>query len=122
MSDTPQLVYLRGGHISGHTVPLAPQVMEQWKRGQLQRVNEDGSDWQGDQFALPGEPGSRIDTSTPGDEDQGDEPTRPRGNASRIEWAGYAVALGACSEEEAEKLTRDELQALCTPPEEKPGQ
>lgn len=37
---------------------------------------------------------------------------RPAGNASREEWAAYAVASGQATEEEVAGLTRDELRGL----------
>jgi hypothetical protein len=123
MSDTQQqLVYLREGHVSGHTLPLHPNVMERWKAGLLRRVNADGSPWQGEEYVLPGElPAADPGAPAAAASSDGGEPPRPRGNASRIEWAGYAVALGACTEDDAGKLTREELIALTTPPEEKPA-
>jgi hypothetical protein len=119
MSNTQPMVYLLEGHVTGHTVPIHPNVLDRWKRGELTRVNEDGSTWPGDPFAMPGEPGSRIDTP-PEPDDDGPEPVKPRGNASRIEWAGYAVSLGAASEEDAGVMTRDELIELTTPAEDRP--
>src|SRR5215469_10935928 len=105
------LVYLRGGHVTSHSVPLSEHIMDQWKRGQLQRVTEDGQTWPGDPFDLSsGEPEA-------GDADGGDggaggtdgPPGRPKKNASQADWAAYAVALGAADEATAKGLTRDQL-------------
>lgn len=115
-----QLVWLREGHVSGHTLPLHPVVMERWRAGHLQRVNADGSAWEGDQYVLPGGPAAAPQPAPEATPADGELP-RPRGNASRADWAAYAVALGACTEAEAGQLTRDELTALTTPPEEKPA-
>lgn len=122
MGDTqqqPQLVYLREGHVTGHTVPLHPVVMERWRAGHLQRVNADGSTWEGDPFVLPGEPPAAGAPAAP--DGDGGEVARPKGNASRADWAAYAVGLGACTDDEASQLTRDELAALTTPPEDQPA-
>lgn len=112
----PEMIYLREGHVCGFTLPLPPNVMERWRAGHLQRVNEDGSTWQGDHFALPGAPTEALAGAA-----DGEGPVRPKRSASRIAWAAYAVELGACTEEQAEKLSRDDLIELTTPPEEKPG-
>jgi hypothetical protein len=122
MSDqkNPPMVYLRGGHVCGFTVPLPPAVVDRWKRGHLQRVTEDGRTWPGDPWVMPGdEPG-------PDAPDDGDGETggtgRPKGSAAKADWVAYAVSLGACTEDEAGKLTRDQLVELCTAPEDKPGE
>jgi hypothetical protein len=117
MTNTKPMIYLKEGHVTGHTLPLHPTVADRWKRGELVRVNEDGSDWEGDPYALPGGEPAVAETTASGTDDDGPEPVRPKGNASRIAWAGYAVALGACDEDEADTLTRDQLIALTTAPE-----
>jgi hypothetical protein len=116
---TQPAIYLREGHVIGFTLPLHPTVEERWRAGHLQRVRADGSAWEGDPFVLPGEPPAAADAEAdvPGDGGV----ARPKGNASRADWAAYAVALGACTEEQAAQLTRDELAALTTPPEDKPA-
>jgi hypothetical protein len=125
------MIYLQEGHVVGMTLPLSPDIEARWRAGHLTRVHADGSAWQdsdGDPFAvLSGEPASADDNGTPdttttsGSDEEGqddpDQPKRPRGNAPRPEWAAYAVALGVATEDEAAKLTRDELKKLVTPPE-----
>lgn len=116
----PPMVYLRGGHVCGFTVPLPPAVVERWKRGELQRVTEDGQTWPGDPWVMPGderEPEPQDDSTG----ESGDASGRPKGNAAKADWAAYAVSLGACTEDEAGKLTRDQLAGLCTAPEDKAG-
>jgi hypothetical protein len=115
MSNGKPVIWLREGHVCGFTLPLPVNVHERWKAGQLTRVNEDGSDFQGAHYVLPGD---AEPTSDGGGEGGG--PDRPKKNASRIEWAAYAVALGAATAEDADSLTRDELIELTTAPEDKP--
>lgn len=103
------LIYLKAhsGVVIGMTLPLHEAIEHQWKTGELERVSEDGSPWQENEN-LPGEP-------------SGDgEPARPRESAHKREWQAHAVALGACTEEEAQGMTRAQLIDLTTPPEEKP--
>lgn len=106
------LIHLRapGGAVIGFTGPLHETIAEQWARGELERVHADGSPWQDDE-GLPGEPGDDISESAP---------VRPRGNAHVSKWQAYAVAIGACTPDEAQGMTRAELIGLATPPEEKP--
>lgn len=45
------------------------------------------------------------------------QPERPALNASKQAWQDYAVALDACTEEEAAAMNREQLIKVCTPPE-----
>ncbi len=127
------VIYLREGHTVGMMLPLHPDVEARWRAGHLDRVHPDGSPWQdsdGDPFAvLSGEPApaaaSTIDHKPttiiePSAAKPADERGRPRGNASRADWAKFAVSLGMASEAEAALMTRDELRELTTPPELRP--
>lgn len=143
-ADQPEdVIWLKGGHVVRLTLPLHPDIEARWRKGGLVRVTEDGEPWQGYEFALPGaEPevpsppppgsgggdGHEHDGDGQGSGDGGQQqggdlniPGRPRGNASRVAWAAYAVELGAATEDEAATLTRDELIELTTPPEMRPG-
>lgn len=44
--------------------------------------------------------------------EQPDEPARPAGNATKEEWATYAVESGKATPDEVKGLTRDELRGL----------
>jgi len=114
----PPMVWLRGGHISGHTVPVNPNVMDRWRAGHLQRVTEDGRTWPGDPWLMPGDEAPAPAADVEGDGASG--PERPKKSATKFAWASYAVALGACTEDDVEKLTRDQLIELTTAPEDKP--
>lgn len=109
------VIWLKEGHVCGFTLPLPENVLERWKLGQLIRVNEDGSTFQGAHFVLPDDQQEAEAPAPAGSAG----PERPKKNAGRVQWAVYAVALGACSEDEADKLTREQLIELVTPPEEK---
>ena len=130
-----RMVYLKEGHVIGMMLPLHPDIEARWRAGFLTRVTAEGEPWQGDQYdVLPeppvsdnaadtttpttSEPATAPDTTTSNPADP--QPPRPRGNASRADWAAYAVQLGAATEAEAATLTRDELAELTTPPEMKP--
>jgi hypothetical protein len=120
MSGTNKpVIWLREGHVCGFTLPLSAVIEERWKAGHLIRVNEDGSTFQGPHFILPGAD-LEADDDEPGT-GGGNGPVRPKKNAGRVQWAAYAIALGACTEDEADDLNRDQLIALVIPPEEKPG-
>jgi hypothetical protein len=115
------VIWLKEGHVCGFTLPLPVNVMERWRAGHLIRVNEDGSTFQGPHYVLP-DGTAAAETEAPADDDAVstlNAPARPKKNASRIEWAAYAIALGACSGDAADGMSRDELIDLTTPPEEK---
>lgn len=131
------------GIIINYTLPLHPSIEGQWRLGELQRVDEDGASYAGDQYDVsdvlagdegdpegvgagsgegidPGSSGSGADGAPdPGDGTQvpAVEPPRPPASAPKQAWQDYAVALGAVSEEDAPGMTRDALVKLCTPPE-----
>lgn len=114
---TLSLVHLaaEGGAVIGFTLPLSEHVEKQWRAGELVRVREDGTPWDeawDDPDALDGEP------AEPGGDDG--VPARPRDAAHRRHWQAYAVALGACTEDEADGMTKAQLVELVTPPEETP--
>lgn len=113
-------IYLQGTHVVKMTLPLHPTIQKAWVAGKLTRVNEDGTPYQGDHYELPGKAG-RAAPPPPGDGDD-DALERPRPNASRATWAHYAVAIGACTEDEASQLPRDQLIILATAPEDQAAQ
>jgi hypothetical protein len=122
---SPGLVHLvaEGGAVIGFTLPLSEHVEKQWRAGELVRVHEDGSEWDEDQddpaaLAAVDEPASEEPAEPDGDADG--VPVRPRDSAHRRHWIAYAVALGACSQDEADGMTRAQLVELVTPPEERP--
>ncbi|MEV5710170.1 hypothetical protein [Actinoallomurus sp. NPDC052274] len=128
-------IWLRtpGDTVLLHTLPLSEFIERQWRDGTLVRVNEDGSAFEGDQYALlSGDGVGEAVTAAPGGEDpdgdQGgapdrgegdpDGPVRPSPNAAKPEWVAFAVGLGVCaSEEEANAMTKADLIAKTTPPE-----
>jgi hypothetical protein len=114
------VIWLMEGHVCGFTLPLPVNVMERWKSGHLIRVNEDGSTFQGPHYVLP-DGSAAAEVEAPADDAVSDlhVPVRPKKNASRVEWAAYAIALGATTGDAADGMSRDELIDLTTPPEEK---
>jgi hypothetical protein len=71
--------------------------------------------------ASPDEGDDGAGSDDNGGGDQQPELKRPRKNGARQAWADYAVALGACTAEEAAGLSREQLIDLCVPQEEKPS-
>jgi hypothetical protein len=119
------VIWLKEGHVCGFTLPLPPNVEKRWKAGELVRVNKDGSTYQGAHYELPDVP---LEPHEPPEDDDGPgtpapapapAPQRPKPTASKTAWALYAVLLGACSVDDADAMTRDQLIDLTTPPEEK---
>ena len=122
----PPLVHLVavGGAVIGFTLPLSEHVLKQWEAGELVRVHADGSAWDeaGDDpgvLAVPGGPAG-AGPADPGGDDPGDVPARPQDSAHRRHWQAYAVALGACTKDEVDGMTKAQLVELVTPPEELP--
>lgn len=119
----PDLVHLaaEGGAVIGFTLPLAEHVEKQWRAGELVRVHEDGSAWDEewddpDVLAAASDPAG-VEPAEPDGEPS--LPVRPRDSAHRRHWQAYAVAIGACSEGEADGMTKAALVELVTPPEER---
>lgn len=130
MTAAPELIYLKApnGQVIGMTLPLRASIDEQWQRGQLLRVNEDGSPF-GESAAvilpdgesgeeLTGKPGEDLKPpGSPASEQPANphEPKRPSSGAHRKTWAEYAVATGRVSDGQAEGLSRAELMQLAAP-------
>lgn len=113
-------ICLMATHVVKMSLPLHETIRKAWVAGKLSRVEEDGTPFRGDPWQLPD--GGRAAPPEPDGEDDGEDvPERPRPSASRSAWAAYAVAIGAAAEDHAATLTRDQLIALCTAPEEQPG-
>lgn len=83
----PEVGYFRGqgGIVIDLTLPLAESLQHQVTRGQLVRVNPDGSTWS----------------------DQ-PEVKRPAVNASKNDWVGYAVSQGM-PVDDADAMTKNDL-------------
>ena len=119
-----------GVHID-YTLPLHEAIHSAWRKGEMQRVDDDGAPWPGDQYDVSGvydrqrEDREAADGAGTGAEDSapaggGGEPVRPADSAPKQAWQDYAAALGACSAEEAAGMSRGDLIKLCTPPEADP--
>jgi hypothetical protein len=104
------------GAVIGYTLPLSEHVEKQWRAGELVRVHRDGTPWD--------EAGDDPDARDGGSAEPGGDdgiPARPRDTAHRRHWQAYAVAIGACTQAEADGMTKAALVELVTPPEEKPA-
>lgn len=106
----PQWIHFKtpSGHVIAMTRPLHSTIEQQWEHGDLQRVNEDGSPW-----------GAPTIETEPAVAEGGfvEAPSRPKATAKVAEWQEYAVAIGACSADDAASLTKAQLVELTTPPE-----
>lgn len=85
-------------------------------RGDLQRVNEDGTEWLGEPDGPDqgGDPGA----AAPDDAGSGgvpDSPEAPKKSASKADWVEFAVSQGADAHEAA-AMTRDDLVAAFAEP------
>lgn len=110
------LVHLKapGGGVIGFTLPLHSTIEKQWRQGELTRVTEDGAPWD----ASGDDPDALTEA---GEREAGEYPERPAPSAHKRHWQDYAVAIGACSGDDAEQMTKAQLVDLVTPPEEKPA-
>lgn len=113
-------VHLRGpgGVALAYDLPLHETIERQWTDGTLQRVEEDGSPFRGDDqynvlFAGGGEEAVTGETGA----DEPVEPVRPAQNAAKKDWVAYAVSLGLFDEAAANDKTKAELVEATTPPE-----
>jgi hypothetical protein len=106
MADT---IHVRGegGQIIEMTLPLPEPIADRLTKGQLRRVNADGSPYTG-----LDEP-SAADTV----EEQGSALTRgvtprPDKGARKAEWVGWAVGVHGMDPEKAEGMTKQDLMDL----------
>lgn len=105
----PEMIHVRGegGAILTMDLPLPEGIAERYERGQLTRVNEDGSPFYGgpaDQGADPADPGDEGGS----DLTAGRSP-RPAMNAPKAEWVAFVVAQGQMSAEDAAAYTKADL-------------
>lgn len=101
--STPELIYLRdGGTVCSFSAPLPHHVAARLDKGDLVRVNPDGSAW-----LQPGEP-ETADKPLPDG-----APALPKRTASRAVWQQFAVSQGM-DHDEAARMTKAELIAKFT--------
>lgn len=117
LPDVP-MVRLRApsGVVIDHTLPLHETIAHQWRNGELQRVDDGGDLWEGNEYDLSGAYGTDAEVRQ-GTDGEDEVPARPADTAPKKAWQDYAVAVKACTEDEAAGMTRADLIARCTPPE-----
>ncbi|MFJ9748876.1 hypothetical protein [Streptomyces chartreusis] len=93
-----------GGAIIAMDLPLPEPIAKRLERGQLARVNADGSPHYG--APAPASAPARGSALT-----EGDVP-RPNARAGKDDWVLWAVAVHALPEAEAEAMTKAQLQEL----------
>ncbi|WP_432589943.1 hypothetical protein ABVG11_34275 [Streptomyces sp. HD1123-B1] len=104
MADT---IHVRGegGQIIEMSLPLPEPVEDRLIKGQLRRVNADGSPYTGSTASpvAAGEQGSALT--------RGETP-RPPATARKAEWVGWAVGVHGMDPEAAEAMTKQDLMDL----------
>jgi len=93
-----ETIYVRGegGGIHAMDLPLHESIQERLRKGQLVRVNPDGSTYTGLEDAMV------ASAST----------ARPGKTASKTEWIGWAVRVHGLDPERAEAATKADLMDL----------
>jgi hypothetical protein len=106
MADT---IHVRGegGQIIEMGLPLPEPIADRFTKGQLRRVNADGSPYAG----------STGPAAAAAVEDNGSALTRgqtprPAANARKAEWVGWAVGVHGLDPEDAEEMTKQDLMDL----------
>ncbi len=87
-----------GGVVHEINLPLAEAYADQERKGDLVRVNADGTPYEPPEDNAQG--GSDLTNGTP---------PRPAQSAHKAEWVGYAVLVGGMSADDAEALTKQDL-------------
>jgi hypothetical protein len=104
-------MWIRGenGTLNVFDVPLPPGIQHRLDRGDLVRVNEDGSPWT--------EPDDEPEPAA--DVPPADAPALPDRKANRAVWAEFAISQGM-GREKAASLTKAQLIAEFTQEREAP--
>jgi hypothetical protein len=102
-----------GGQTIEMDLPLPEPIAERLTKGQLRRVNPDGSPYTGspEPSADAGALEERGSALTRG------ETPRPAANARKAEWVGWAVGVHGMDPEEAEAMTKQDLADLPDQPQ-----
>lgn len=100
-----ETIYVRGegGAIFAMDLPLPEAIAERLAKGQIKRVNRDGSPYSGADLARAAEQGSALT--------EGLVP-RPGARAGKDDWVLWAMATHAIPEADAEAMTKAQLQEL----------
>ena len=94
--DVVYLVGEGGGRARPHRLPLPEGIAQRLAKGQIRRVNEDGTPW---------EPPAGAEHAP----EQGvSAPTRPKVSDTKALWVAWAVAQGADAEQ-ADAMTKTDL-------------
>ncbi|WP_046507100.1 hypothetical protein [Streptomyces odonnellii] len=103
-----ETIYVRGegGMVFAMDLPLPESIAERLERGQLVRVNADGSPYYG--APAPAQGSALTEGIVP----------RPGARAGKDDWVLWAMAVHALPEDTAQGLTKAQLQEL----PEQPGQ
>jgi hypothetical protein len=92
-----------GGHIIKMDLPLPSHIAQRLKKGQIRRVNEDGSPYTGLEPTGAGRVPAPAGGPVPGP-----PLTQPAKNAQKADWVGWAVVQGADADE-ADAMTKADL-------------
>ena len=102
----PETIHVRGegGAIIAMDLPLPEPIAERLEHGQLVRVNADGSPYYGTPAPAPAPAQGSALT-------EGIVP-RPGARAGKDDWVLWAMAVHALPEDEAQGMTKAQLQEL----------
>ncbi|OII64595.1 hypothetical protein BJP40_19845 [Streptomyces sp. CC53] len=102
----PETIYVRGegGSIIAMDLPLPEGIQQRYDRGQLVRVNPDGTPYSSPPAAAP-DPDGPAPESGPAP-DGGDRPAQA---APKAEWIAYVARRGLLSADDAANYTKADL-------------
>lgn len=103
-----ETIYVRGegGAVFAMDLPLPEAIQERFDRGLIQRVNEDGSPYAGAPTLV------RAPAPAGGSALTGGQVPRPGARAGKDDWVLWAAAVHGLSTEDAEAMTKAQLQEL----------
>ncbi|MEU1805842.1 hypothetical protein [Streptomyces sp. NPDC019937] len=96
-----------GGQVIAMDLPLPDHIADRLTKGQLRRVNADGSPYLGGPS-----PSAPADETGGGSALTNGVPPRPAAGARKADWVGWAVAVHGLDPEVAEGMTKGDLQDL----------
>lgn len=113
-----ETIYVRGegGAVIAMDLPLPEAIAERYERGQLQRVNSDGSPYAPTQAPPEPDPGTGGDQDADGGDgaDEQDAPPAPEAgrppiNAPKATWIAHVVRRGLLSADDAANYSKADL-------------
>lgn len=103
-----ETIYVRGegGAVFAMDLPLPEAIADRFERGQLVRVNADGSPYVGARTPVQAPASAKGSALTSG------QVPRPGARAGKDDWVLWAAAVHGLDTEQAEAMTKAQLQEL----------